>query len=547
MTPLSPHARSLATWVLCVVPCFASGAAQADDTHFADISELRQALDALRAENRALAARLNTLEAQEAQRAGRPALPTSEAAALTSPPTSASATPALEKRVGDLEFAKLAQEDAVRLIIRDSVASLGSKINDAVSLSGTLGVTLGRATDFSGERKSSIALSAADFEFEIQTNDWSRGVIKIEHIDGKDVLFPTTTGGQAGVERLALDTAFIEIGNVSRFPPLLTAGRFVLPFGISTGHPVADVLSIISPLTVEVFEMRKNAVSLSLSFPTRALVPATPPVVAPPVQPQWVEPLVERLSGSLGYRPLPVRLKPLAPVSFAIEPPPFTAGVYLFDGSTPGGLRRQLGGHLGYQAQGHCGRRYEDLTGVGVCPWKVSVDLGQTGSVFNSHFLETEYAPFLDQIGRVPGRSAALKASLGRFALVGEWNGATRAAHFVDDAGTRYAIKPQAWQVSLGYQLDWNPWVQEIGAQGTYVALGYSQSRDLGGVTRIASGNASRVGFVPKSRLILTAGEWLADGLRLALEYSHYLDYSPAEGGTGKTARSLFTTLTYVW
>ena len=39
----------------------------------------------------------------------------------------------------------------------------------------------------------------------------------------------------------------------------------------------------------------------------------------------------------------------------------------------------------------------------------------------------------------------------------------------------------------------------------------------------------------------------MTGGYFLALEYSHNLDYSPAEGGTGQTARSLFTTLTYVW
>lgn len=546
MTAVPPHVRTLAIGALCLAACVASAAAPADD-----VSELRQALDALRDENRALAARLKTLEALEAQRALPPAQPTAVAAPPADPRADRSADPRtaqpLEQRVRELEFAKLVQEDAVRSIIRDSVASLGSKINDAVALSGSLGVTLGRSTDFSGARTGSVALGAADFEFEIRTNDWSRGVIRIEHVDGKDVLFSTSTGGQAGVARLTLDTAFIEIGNVTRFPALLTAGRFVLPFGISTGHPVADVLSIISPLTVEVFETRKNAVGLSLAFPTRALGPPLPPVVAPPVQPQLVAPLVAQLSGRLGYRPLPTRIKPLAPVSFAIEPPPFTAGVYLFDASTRGGLRKHLGGHLGYQTQGHCGRRYEDLPRLGVCPWKVSVDLGHNGSIFNSHFLETEFSPWLDQIGRVPGGSVALKASLGPFALVGELNGATRRAQFTDDSGTRYAIRPQAWQVSLGYQFDWNPWVQEIGAQGTYVALGYSQSRDLGGVARLVSGNATRVGFVPKRRLILTAGEWLADGVRLALEYAHNRDYSPAEGGTGQTARSLFTTLTYVW
>ena len=79
------------------------------------------------------------------------------------------------------------------------------------------------------------------------------------------------------------------------------------------------------------------------------------------------------------------------------------------------------------------------------------------------------------------------------------------------------------------------------------MSLGYSQSRDLAGATRLIAGEATRVGFVPKRRIILTAGEWVLDGLRWVVEYSHNQDYSPAEGGTGRSASGLFTTLTYVW
>lgn len=544
MTASSSHARTLATWVLCLSPCFVSGPANADD-----VSELRQSLEALRAENRALAARLLTLEAQgSVQRGSTPTEATALTAPVASTPTAADARTAqrLEQRVQDLESAKVAQEDAVRSIVRTTVDSLESKFKNVVSLSGNVGVTLGQATDFSGERKGSLALSTADLELELKSAEWVRGILKIEYVDGKDVLFPTTTGNKARVDRLTLDSAYVTVGDVSRFPPLLTAGRFVLPFGSSTGHPVADVLSITSPLTVDVFEMRKNAVSLGLFFPTRAPEPPTPGVVVPPVLPQWVQPRVAQMSGNFGYRSPSTRLKRLAAQEVPIDPP-FTAGVYLFDGSTPGGLSKHVGAHLGYQTHGNCGRYFEDLTGAGLCPWKAAVGLGYNSSIFNSRFLETQYAAFIDEIGRVPGVSATLKARLGRFALVGEWNSAARPARFSDDAGTHYAIKPQAWQVSLGYQFGWNPWIQDIGTQGTYMALGFSQSRDLGGVFQLVNGASIRVGSVPKRRIILTAGEWLHESLRLAVEYSHDLDYSPAEGGTGKTARSLFTTLTYAW
>ena len=45
--------------------------------------------------------------------------------------------------------------------------------------------------------------------------------------------------------------------------------------------------------------------------------------------------------------------------------------------------------------------------------------------------------------------------------------------------------RPGAWQVQLGYQFGWNPYVEVVGAQGTYLAIGYSESRDLAGATRL--------------------------------------------------------------
>jgi hypothetical protein len=140
-----------------------------------------------------------------------------------------------------------------------------------------------------------------------------------------------------------------------------------------------------------------------------------------------------------------------------------------------------------------------------------------------------------------------VKSTLGPVAVVAEWNGALKQARFLDDLGNSVSIKPSAWQVSLGYQFDWNPWVEAIGELGTYVAVGYSRSRDLAGVTQLINGEPTRVGFVPERRLILTGGEWLLDGLRLAVEYSYNWDYAKSVVGTGNTAHGLFTTLLYVW
>ena len=129
-----------------------------------------------------------------------------------------------------------------------------------------------------------------------------------------------------------------------------------------------------------------------------------------------------------------------------------------------------------------------------------------------------------------------------------EWNGAIQPAEFIDDAGTPVSITPEAWQIALNYQFDWNPAVENIGAQGTYLAVGYSHSSDLAGVTRIVdplNPVALRVGNVPEQRFSIGIGEWVLDGLRIAIEYSHVIDYDEQEGGTGNSANAYLMQMTY--
>jgi hypothetical protein len=143
--------------------------------------------------------------------------------------------------------------------------------------------------------------------------------------------------------------------------------------------------------------------------------------------------------------------------------------------------------------------------------------------------------------------AASIKSSLGPVSLVGEWNGAIDDATFFDDTDRFVRIRPRAAQLSLGYQFDWNPWVETIGAQGTYLAVGYSESRDLAGVMEDIGGESTRVGWVPKRRFLLSLGEWVMDGLRFSMEYSYQQDYPQDEGGTGNSARAFITQLTYAW
>lgn len=532
--------RAVEVSALCLAPLPASLAADADD-----IAELKRAIEALRQENRALSERLSTLETEKA---GREAATRAAPANPASPPATAGSTSneQLERRVKDLEDAKTAQEDATRSIIQQSFAKLGPKINEVISLGGTLEVTPQWTKDFSGQKNNSIQLSSASLEFDIQPSNWVFGRLKIDWNDGTNVLFPTTSGFNAGVDRFTLDQGYVTLGDTQRFPPFLTAGRVVLPFGVSTGHPVTDTLSINNPLTVEVFETKQTAVGFGLAFPTPKLQPATPPVIVPPVRPLVVAPFVSAAARSMGYEPLPARPPPPTPFSFPPTPPPFNTGVYFYDSQIPGAKRTQLDATAGFHTRGHCGRPYDQL-GFGLCPWALNLDVNYNSSVFDAQFLRDGYQSFLPQIGAVPGMAASLKAALGPFSVVGEWNGAIRQARFVNSLGSPVGIKPSAWQVSLGYQFDWNPWVQEIGQQGTFVSVAYSQSSDLAGTTASLDGTLTRVGFVPKSRLLLTAGEWVLETVRVAAEYAYNKDYPVSQGGTGNSAPGFFVSLTYAF
>ena len=171
-------------------------------------------------------------------------------------------------------------------------------------------------------------------------------------------------------------------------------------------------------------------------------------------------------------------------------------------------------------------------------------------SVFDSNFLQFEYRHFLDQIGFVPGMAAHMRSSFGPYGLILEWNGAISNANFIDDAGNPISIRPSAWQIAVNYQFDWNPTVEVIGAQGTYLAFGYSESQDLFGVTRIVDPLApvpERVGTVPERRLSIGIGEWVLEGMRVAVRVFSRIDYGTDVGGTGNTADAVLMQWTYEW
>jgi hypothetical protein len=369
----------------------------------------------------------------------------------------------------------------------------------------------------------------------------------LEHFDGGDVLFSTNEGEEFGIDRLAVRRGFITIGDTTRYPLYVTSGRDVVPFGISTGDPVADVLTIVDPLTVEVFEMREDFILFGFEMP----VPPPPPLASPgrPAAPDAPRPLLFNPMARFLANSICPYCGPPETIPRNQWPPvacvaPYTGAIYFFNGDTTPGIDEenhieQMGGTLGYRTKGLIS---------GWVPWNVQAAVDVNSSVFDSNFLQFEYRRFLDQIGFVPGAAAHVRSAFGPVGLILEWNGALSDADFVDDAGNPISIAPQAWQVAINYQFDWNPSVEVIGAQGTYLAVGYSESSDLAGVTKIVdplNPVPLRVGFVPERRFSIGIGEWVLEGLRVAIEYSHVIDYDEAEGGTGNSANGYFMQMTY--
>lgn len=556
---------TLAFCLAVIAPPTARGATEVD------VAEMRRMLSELQAQNRELARRLATLEAERpaaraaeargaearvtAPRASPPAPRTTAAAApAPAPPLTPGITPAaprlsdIEQRIRELELARTAQEDGTRWIIQDAMSKLGPKINELLELSGSIEVMGSRVREFSGPVKESLSINTIELDFGIKLNDWISGSLVLAYDSGSGIQFQSTDGFATGVDRLTVDRAVVTIGDVQRFPLFLRVGRDVLPFGSSTGVHRADVLSITNPLTIDVFETRKTSVGIGFAWPTPEPGPSPRPVIVPVAQPRVIGPFVGRAAQWMGYRPPPHRPTRPVPVAPAPRGPPFYGSVHIYEGTPELATNRRASQNynisLGYRTEGHCGRPYEALRDSLVCPWAFDFHVDYNPSLFDSAFLENGYRAFLGQIGMVPGVSATTKINFGPFALVGEVNTAIRRASFVDGLGNTMRIAPMAWQVSLGYQFDWNPWLDAVGGQGTFVAVGYSGTRDLAGATVLISGQPKRTGAVPQSRFFITAGEWVTDGVKLQLEYALNFDYSRSQGGTGKMGHGIFSVLT---
>src|SRR5215813_1852282 len=587
--PYFAHAAVALASLTMLAPCYAA-AAESDE-----VAELRRLLREVQAQNRELSRRLGALEsaresgtAPRSKPAGAQEQPvidkrrtsaststlaetstdaakgassskgasskddsSKDAAPLPEPRDTTNMT--LEERVKELEVGWAAQENATRQLIADTLSKAGPNINNYLSLSGVVEMLGSRTREFDGPTKDTLALSTTELDFDIKLNNWLTGSLVLHWESGTGGIFPTTalttvtsagTVAGVGVDRFTLDRTHVSIGDLTRFPIAARLGQEVLHFGTSTGVARLDTLAIGTPLTTEVFENRQTAGGIEFAWPTPPQAPSLAPVTVPKVQPLVLGPAVNNLAQWLGYKPLPQRVTKPTPVTPPAEPPPFYGSFLVYKGNeeiTPNRFRMQdFNAALGYRTSDHCGVPYEELQSSLVCPWEIDAHVDYNTSVFNSTFLQSSYRPFLSQIGAVPGVAASVKARFGPFAVVGEVNRAIDEVRFLDGIGTPRSITPMAWQASIAYQFGWNPWITEIGQQGNFISVAYSGSHDMAGVTDLINGVPTRVGFVPQSRLNITAGEWPMDGLKVAVEYSANWDYPVSRGGTGQLAHGVF-------
>jgi hypothetical protein len=465
-----------------------------------------------------------------AQEAGEPATAADSTRALVEKQRE------LEARIRELEDAKVAQEDATRRIIRDAMDKTGSQINAAVMLGGTFEVSSGWIEDPQGRYRGTLGLNTAELDFEISVTPWTLGSVILQYGDGTEFTFLTVEGDERSIDRITIDTAHVTLGDTYRLVPYMTLGRLIVPFGISTGDPVHDVLTLEDPLTVEGFEMREDAIVLGLAFPTPSRTSLPPRREPPPVRPVALNPVFGKLTRAIGYRPTPPPYEAPLLVAPPTPPPPFRAAFVMFRGDTFTPRHRE-----GWRVKSHIGAT------IGYRASWIDTNVDFTSSLFDSRFLEFEYRRYLGGIGFVPGMAATVRTHFGPLPLIAEWNGALEEATFKDDLGQNISIQPWAWQVSTGWQFDWNPWMTAIGSEGTYVAFSYSESRELAGVARVIGGEQLRIGDLPRRKILVGAGEWIWPGVRIALEYSRTDDYEKDRGGTGKSADAIFSMLTYEW
>ena len=116
------------------------------------------------------------------------------------------------------------------------------QFNEYITLSGAIELEAASGEDFEGNNFSELNLATAEIGLNIQMSEWAKGYLLTAYDEEDDQLF--------------IDEATIELGNGTKFPLFMTAGKFCMPFGYFETSMVQD------PLTLDVGEIRAEGVSV---------------------------------------------------------------------------------------------------------------------------------------------------------------------------------------------------------------------------------------------------------------------------------------------
>ncbi len=183
-----------------------------------DIKSLKILVQKLMQQNQQLADRISQLEKQQSS---QNKLPVKEAV--------------IEQQVTKI----LRHKEEERMRNED----FGHMINKYVDFSGLIEVEGSAVRDFEGINQSKFELATVELGFVGKMSDWASAHLTLLYEEGGD-------------DKLLIDDAHIILGDTTKFPLYLNAGRQYVPFGNFTTNMISD------PLTLEIAETQETAMTI---------------------------------------------------------------------------------------------------------------------------------------------------------------------------------------------------------------------------------------------------------------------------------------------
>ncbi len=145
------------------------------------------------------------------------------------------------------ELLRTKVQQVVRKELRQQQEEEGraQKINEYVTLFGLIEGEAVFGEDFEGNNFSEFNVATVELGFDVQMSEWAVGHILAIYEGGDD-------------DDLFIDEANIWLGNYEKYPLLLTAGKFYMPFGNFETNMIQD------PLTLEIGEINDYGAAIGL-------------------------------------------------------------------------------------------------------------------------------------------------------------------------------------------------------------------------------------------------------------------------------------------